>query len=71
VIGVLVCLGPLVAGVVLLARGHIIGLAPTLASPLPAAFFVWSFGFDRRELDSSIAELIHEVDGVLGTAGTP
>ena len=71
VIGVLVCLGLLVAGVVLLAGGHFIGLAPALASPLPAAFFVWSFAFDHRELDASIAGLIHEVDGVLGTAGTP
>lgn len=70
VFGVLVCLGLFAAGVVLLTLGHIIGLAPILASPLPAAFFVYSFAFDHRKLDLSIAELIHEVNGVLGTTGT-
>ena len=69
VFGVLVCLGLLVAGVVLLVHGLIIGLAPPLASPLPAAFFAWSFAYDHRELESDIAKLIHEVNDVLGTTG--
>ena len=66
----LVGLGLLVAGIIQLADGHVIGLAPALAFPLPAAFFAWGFAYERRRLDSRIAELLREVNEVLGsTAG--
>jgi hypothetical protein len=70
VLGGLVSLGLLAAGVVQLALGHIIGLVPTLTSPLPAAAFIGMFALGHRSLEADIAELVHEVNGVLGTTGT-
>jgi hypothetical protein len=63
--GGLVSLGLLAAGIVQLVLGHIIGLLPTLASPLPAAFFAGFFAIGHRSLESDIAELVHEVNEVL------
>ena len=66
----LVSLGLLVAGIIQLADGHVIGLAPALAFPLPAAFFAWGFAYERRRLDARVAELLREVNEVPGsTAG--
>jgi hypothetical protein len=69
VIGGLVSLGLLAAGVVQLVLGHIIGLLPTLAFPLPAAFIAGFFAIGHRSLESDIAELVHEVNEVLGATG--
>jgi hypothetical protein len=67
-LGCLVSLGLLVAGIIQLALGHIIGLAPALAFPLPGAFIAWSFAYGRRRsLESGIAELVQEVNEVLGS----
>lgn len=69
VIGCLVSLGLLVAGVVQLGLGHIVGLVPALTSPLPAAAFIGVFALGHRSLESDIAELIHEVNDVLDVTG--
>jgi hypothetical protein len=67
--GGLVSLGLLAAGIVQLVLGHIIGLLPTLAFPLPAAFFAGFFAIGHRSLESDIAELVQEVNEVLGSTG--
>jgi hypothetical protein len=69
VVGGLVGIGLLAVGVVQLALGHIIGLVPTLTSPLPEAAFIGVFAIGHRSLESDIAELIQEVNEVLGSTG--
>jgi hypothetical protein len=64
-LGCLVSLGLLAAGIVQLVHGHIIGLLPTLAFPLPAAFIAGLFVVGHRSLESDIAELVQEVNEVL------
>ncbi|HEY5400677.1 MAG TPA: hypothetical protein VIL16_35355 [Trebonia sp.] len=69
VLGCLVSLGLLAAGVVQLALGHIIGLVPTLTFPLPAVVFTGVFVSSRPALESEIAALVDQVNEVLGTTG--
>jgi hypothetical protein len=64
-LGCLVSLGLLAAGIVQLVLGHIIGLLPTLAFPLPAAFISGLFVVGHRSLESDIAELVQEVNEVM------
>jgi hypothetical protein len=65
-LGCLVSLGLLAAGIAQLALGHIIGLAPALASPLPATVAVGLLVLGRRSLESDIAALAQAVSTVLG-----
>ena len=64
-LGFVVGLGMLATGVIQLSLGHLIGLAPAFASPLPAAFIIGLFAFGRRSLEQDIATLTHEVSEVL------
>lgn len=69
------CLGSLsmlVAGVVQLILGHLIGLAPALAFPLPVAAMAGFNVVGHRSLERDIPELLQEVNEVLGsTAAFP
>lgn len=64
----LVSLGLLVAGVAQLVLGYLIGLAPTLAFPLPIAAMAGFNVLGHRSLERDISELLHEVNEVLGSA---
>lgn len=63
----LVSLGLLVAGVGQLVLGHLIGLAPTLAFPLPIAAMAGFNVLGHRSLERDISELLQEVNEVLGS----
>jgi hypothetical protein len=57
----------LVVGIGLLRHGHLIGLLPALASTLPAAVFPRLFASRRPRVEANIAELLREVNEVLGS----
>lgn len=68
----LVSLGLLVTGVSQLALGHLIGLAPALAFPLPVAVMAGFNALGHRSLERDISELLQEVNETLGsTAAFP
>src|SRR5258708_16878323 len=63
----LVSLGLLVAGVVQLVLGHLIGLAPTMAFPLPVAAVAGINAVGHRSLERDTSVLLKEVNKVLGS----
>jgi hypothetical protein len=67
VFGGVASLGLLAAGIFQLEPGHIIGLLPLLASPLPAAVFPRLYAHGRGPLESDIAKLVQAVNEVLGS----
>ena len=67
----LTSLGLLAAGIAQLVSGHLIGLVPAAAFPLPAVAIAGFNALGHRSLERDISELLREVNDVLGSTAVP